>query len=344
MSPTPSSARPIAVYHEHPDWFRPLFAELERRGTPYVRIDAASHAFDPSESEAPYALVVNRASPSAYLRGHAHTTFHTLHWLRHLERLGVPVVNGSHVYGLELSKATQLDLLQSLRLPYPRAIAINNPAQAPAAAAQLRFPVLVKANIGGSGAGIVRYDTPEALAKAVAEGTVDHGVDGVALVQELAPLRDGHITRVETLGGNFLYAINVYPAVGSFDLCPADACQTTGGVELVRGACAVDAPKTGLRVEAAHPPREIIAQVERIAREAQLDIGGIEYLVDDRDGRHYFYDINALSNFVADARNVIGFDPFERLVDYLVARAGDSSIPMATAGAGAAAAAAAGAA
>ena len=46
------------------------------------------------------------------------------------------------------------------------------------------------------------------------------GVDGTALVQESAPLRDGHITRVETLGGKYLYAINVYPAVGSFDLCP----------------------------------------------------------------------------------------------------------------------------
>ena len=63
MSPTPA-ARPIAIYHEHPDWFRPLFAELERRGTPYVRVDAANHAFDPSETEPPYSLVVNRASPS----------------------------------------------------------------------------------------------------------------------------------------------------------------------------------------------------------------------------------------------------------------------------------------
>jgi hypothetical protein len=54
--------RPIAVYHEHPDWFKPLFVELERRGLPYVRLDAASHRFDPSERVSPYSLVVNRAS------------------------------------------------------------------------------------------------------------------------------------------------------------------------------------------------------------------------------------------------------------------------------------------
>ena len=313
--------RPIAVYHEHPDWFRPLFAELDRRGTSYVRVDAASHHWNPSESSSEYALVVNRASPSAYLRGHGASTFHTLHWLRHLERVGVPVVNGSVAYSYELSKANQLDLLRDLGLPFPASIAINAPLQAVEAARSLRYPVLIKANVGGSGAGITRFDSADALTAAVAGGTVELGPDGTALVQEAAPLQDGHITRVETLGGRFLYAINVYPAVGSFDLCPADACQTTSGVDLVRGACAVDAPRSGLRVEAVTPPRHIIEEVERISQAAQIDVGGIEYLVDARDGTHYYYDINALSNFVADAPNVVGFDPWPLFVDYLEERA-----------------------
>ena len=137
-------------------------------------------------------------------------------------------------------------------------------------------------------------------------------IDHVALVQELAPLRDAHITRVEVLDGNFLYAINVYPADNSFNLCPADVCQTTDGQQLSRSACAADAPKNGMRVERFTPPTEIVRQVELIARHVELDVGGIEYLVDARDGEHYFYDINALSNFVADPVNVIGFDPFER--------------------------------
>jgi len=313
--------QPIAVYHEHPDWFKPLFTALEHRGLPYVRLDAAAHRFDPSEDDLPYSLVVNRASPSAYLRGHRQSTFHTLHWLRHLERIGIPVVNGSAVYGLELSKASQLDLLEELGFPYPRARAINDPSIAVEAARGLRYPVLVKANVGGSGAGIVRYESEAALAAAVGRGEVNLGVDGTALVQESAPLRNGHIVRVETLGFKYLYAIKVFPAVGSFDLCPADACQTADGVELVGAACAADAPKTGLKVEGYEPPPEIVRQVEAISRRASLDIGGIEYLVDDRDGKHYFYDINALSNFVAEPQRVLGFDPWERFVDYLAARA-----------------------
>jgi glutathione synthase/RimK-type ligase-like ATP-grasp enzyme len=316
--PLPS---PIAVFHEHPDWFRPLFATLDRREIPYVRIDAASHRYDPSEQQVPYSLVFNRASPSAYLRNHRQTTFHTLQWLRHLERLGTPVVNGADVYALELSKAWQLDVLQELGLPAPRSFVINQPSQAVEAARALRYPILVKANVGGSGAGITSYANEAELSRNADAGLLDFGVDDVALVQERVPLRDGHITRVETLGTRYLYAINVYPAEG-FNLCPADVCQTTDGQELVRGACAVDAPKNGMRVEATTPPAEIIEQVERIAERIKLDVGGIEYFVDDRDGHHYFYDINALSNFVADAPRVIGFDPFDRLVDYLVERAG----------------------
>src|SRR5712671_7993851 len=324
MPATPDG--PIAIYYEHPDWFRPLFAELDRREIPYVRIDASAHSYDPSETDSPYSLVFNRASPSAYLRGHQQVTFHTLSWLRHLERIRVPLVNGPASYQMEISKALQLDVLQQLGLPYPRARVINNAALAPEAARDLRFPVVVKANIGGSGAGITRFDDAESLAGAARAGTIDLGLDRVALVQELAPLRDGHITRVEVLDGKFLYGINVYPAEDSFNLCPADICQTTDGQQLSRTACAVDAQKNGMRVEQFKPDRAVIREVEKIAERVQLDVGGIEYLVDDRDGRHYFYDINALSNFVADARNVIGFDPFERLVDYLVARVANASL------------------
>ncbi len=313
---------PIAVFHEHPDWFRPLFAELRRRGLSHVAVDAAAHGFDPQDpAPPPWRLVFNRASPSAHLRGHGQTIHYTLAYLRHLERRGVPVVNGSAAYSLEISKADQLGLLGSLGLRAPRTRVINHASQASAAASGLRFPVLIKANVGGSGAGINRFDTPEALAAAAAAGTLDLGVDHTALVQEYAPMRGERIVRVEVLGRRFLYAIEVFPPGGSFNLCPADACQTTDGRALSRSACALDAPKTGMRVAAYAPPRAIVDAVEAIAAAAELDVGGVEYLIDDRDGEPSFYDINALSNFVADGVNVVGFDPFVRLVDYLAARA-----------------------
>ena len=316
---------PIAIFHEHPDWFRPLFAELDRRGVSYVRLDAASHHYDPSERTVPYSLVFNRASPSAYLRGHRQSTFYTLQWLRYLDRVGVGVVNGASAYEMDITKALQIEAFESLGLPYPVTRLANSAEAVLESARGLRYPILVKANVGGSGAGIERFENRSVLERAAGDGALDLGVDGVALVQEMAPLRAGHITRVEVLGGRYLYAINVFPAPDSlFNLCPADVCQTTDGRALSRSACALDAPKTGLRVERADPPASIIEEVEQIARHVGLDVGGIEYLIDDRDGRHYFYDVNALSNFVADARRVVGFDPHERLVDYLLSRAAPS--------------------
>jgi len=310
-------SRTLAIYYEHPDWFRPLFAELDRRAFPYVKLDATQHAYDPSENKSPYAVVFNRMSPSAYLRGHGHGIFYTLQYLDHLENLGTRIINGQKAFAIEISKARQLALLDSLDLPYPKARVINHPALAVAASEGLRFPIVVKANIGGSGAGIVRFDSRDELRAAVEAGKVNLGIDQTALVQEFIPARGGYITRVETLGGKYLYGIRVFTTGETFNLCPADICQTTDGVELARVACPVDAPKSGLRVEGFEPPRDVIRSVERIVQAAQIDVGGVEYIVDDRDGSLLYYDINALSNFVADATRVVGFDPHARLVDFL---------------------------
>src|SRR5207245_2269224 len=164
-----------------------------------------------------------------------------------------------------------------------------------------RFPVIVKPNIGGSGAGIRRFETPAQLDQAASAGALDLGIDQTALVQEYIPAAEQRIVRVEVLGGRYLYAIRIYTPGDSFNLCPADVCQTVGGAELARAACPVDAPKNNLRVEGYTPPPEIVDQVECIMRAAHIDVGGVEYMIDARDGRLYFYDINALSNFVDDA-------------------------------------------
>jgi D-ala D-ala ligase C-terminus len=314
--------KPIAIYYEQQHWFKPLFAELDRRGTHYVKVDAVDHAYSIDEHpEHQFSLVVNRMSPSAWNREHGDAIFYTLGFLDHLERRGVRVINGLKAFRTELSKAAQLSMLDGLGLPYPRARVIHRASAALDAAQGLRWPIVVKPNIGGSGAGVKRFDTPETLADAAASNDLSLGLDSTALVQEFIPARDSHIVRVEVLNGKFLYAIKVHITGETFDLCPADICKTTGGVDLNRAACPVDAPKTGISVEGYEPPREVIEDVERIMSHAGIELGGVEYITDDRDGLRLYYDINALSNFVADGPRVIGFDPFVKLVDWLEAEA-----------------------
>ena len=302
----------IAIVYEHQRWFEPLFAELDRRGVAYERVDGASLSFSP-RPDPRHTLVVNRMSPSAGQRGHAHAIFSTGHYLARLEQYRVPTVNGREAFAIDTSKVTQLALLERLGLAAPRTRIVNRAALIPEAAADLRFPILVKPNIGGSGAGIRRFDAPAEIVAALEDGGVDLGLDHTGLVQELRRPRGGHIVRVEVLDGELLYAIRVFPdATAGFNLCPADICRADSP-----GAAA---GATTLRIEPHEVPPEVARDVLRIAEAAHLDVGGIEYLVDDDDGRVSFYDVNALSNFVSDAERIVGFDPWPTFADYLESR------------------------
>jgi biotin carboxylase len=305
----------IGIYYEHPEWFVKLFAELEKRGVDYAKIDAAKHFYSPDEPT-DFAVLFNRMSASAYLRGNGNAIFYTQYYLEHLEKKGVRVINGAESYAIETSKALQLAMLESLGINYPKTRIINEAAQAISAAKGLNFPIVFKPNIGGRGAGIVKFETLAELKNAVENEQIDLGIDSTALVQEFAEKRGAHINRVETLGGKYLYAIKIYPEE-SFNLCPAEVCLIENQPLALGEMCIADAPKTGLRIEKFEPSTEIIETVERIVQAAKIDVGGVEYLVDDATGDELFYDINALSNFVADAVNLIGFDPHENLVEFL---------------------------
>lgn len=287
----------LAILYEHPEWFRPLFAALDRRGVAYAAIRLSDHSFDPASTDIPAPVILSRVAMSSFLREAEHGIFYAEALLAHWARHGARVLNGAETIAVDSSKARQLSLIAGLGLAIPETRVVHRREDLAAAAEGMSFPLLVKANVGGSGAGIVRCDRREELEN----GPLPESVDKVLLLQDYVPARGGTIVRMETLGGHFLYAIEI-DGGGAFDLCPADAC--------VAG---------GMRMSAVTPPPELVGAAERIARAAGLDVGGVEYLIDDRDGVARFYDINALSNFVADPLDVLGWDPHEKLVDYLEA-------------------------
>lgn len=291
----------LAILYEHPAWFAPLFAALERAGIDFLPIAVGDHRFDPAGSPPPAKVIFNRVSMSSFLREPEHPLFYTIALLDHWREQGATVLNGPEVMGIDSSKARQLSLLHRLGLAAPRTRVVHRAADLAGAAEAIGYPLLVKANIGGSGAGIMRFDSAGELAAVVAAGDAPRSVDQVLLVQEAVPARGGINWRIETLGGRFLYALEVAGA-GQFDLCPADACLDD------------DTPVT---MKAFMPPAEIVDAAERVAEAVGMDVGGVEVMVDDRDGIARFYDINALSNFVARPVEVLGFDPHDRLVDWL---------------------------
>jgi len=306
----------IGILYEHPVWFEPMFDELDRRGVPYARVDANRLSYDPGETTPAFDVVVNRMSPSAWLRDNQSSLFAVPDYLAYLEDNGVRVINGSRSFAFEVSKARQLGLLARLGVRHPRAMVITHPADAVAAAEGMQYPVLVKPNVGGSGAGIESFADAGELKSAAGDGRLEFGPDSTALIQEHLPAAGDAVYRMEFLDGELLYAIRLLLVPGSFNLCPADYCDLPGIADGVSGR--------GLAIEAHTPPDDVIRDGARLLAAAGADVGGVEYLVNARDGEPYFYDINALSNFVAEAEEVVGFDPFVDLVDFIVGQTGRS--------------------
>jgi len=148
-----SQAPEIIVLHEHPEWQKPLFAALERRGIPFAPFDLTRAAF--SNTDAPAArLYFNQASPSAYVRGNTRAVPLALAYMRSLERRGKRVLNGADVFALELSKSAQATLLHTMGIDTPRSITFNDVSALRVYADDMRWPAILKPDQGGSGARI----------------------------------------------------------------------------------------------------------------------------------------------------------------------------------------------
>ncbi len=305
----------LVVLYEHPEWQKPLFYALERRGVKFCPCDLKSAAFcDLDSPEAP--LYFNQASPSAYLRGNDRAVPFALAFMRLRESQGVRVLNGSAVFALELSKSTQAGLLRKLGVPSPKTIVFNSLAGVRSRAHELPWPALLKPDQGGSGARIELVESIDHLASILTEQPEIWLPDNLLLLQEYVPCDPGRgIVRMEFLGGKLLYAMRVVTH-GRFNLCPSPVCNPEDSDE--GGACEV--PQAAPPVEFyPYPevPMEAVEMGQRIVAAAGLAVGGIEYL-DGLDGRRIFYDINANSNLRPSIANAFGFDPFDRVVDFLV--------------------------
>jgi glutathione synthase/RimK-type ligase-like ATP-grasp enzyme len=306
----------LVILFEHPEWQKPLFSALERRGVRFAKLDLKRGAFDPdSAPDAP--LYFNQASPSAYVRGNTRAVPLALSLMRSLELGGARVLNGSRAFLLELSKSTQAALMQRLGIAHPRTVAFND---VDAALAQWgdRWPALLKPEQGGSGARMYLLHSADELVRLLRDRPDLWLPDNLLTLQEYFEVDPSQgIVRMEFLGGELLYGMRVI-SHGAFNLCPSETCNPEGG----ESQCDLPAVTPVKPVEF-HPYRNVpttaVEAGKRLVEAGGLDVGGIEYL-EATDGRLVFYDINANSNLRAPIGQAFGFDPFERVVDFLVAR------------------------
>src|SRR5437867_4312928 len=198
----------LVVLFEHPEWQKPLFSALARRGIRFARFDLKHAAFDPDRvPQAP--LYFNQASPSAYVRGNTRAVPFTLSLMLALELGGARVLNGSRAFSLEISKSAQAALMLSLGVAHPRTLAFND-VDAALAHWGDHWPALLKPEQGGSGARMYLLHSADELVRLLRERPELWFPDNLLTLQEYFEVDPAQgIVRMEFLGGDLLYAMRV---------------------------------------------------------------------------------------------------------------------------------------
>jgi hypothetical protein len=275
----------IHILFENAEWTAPLEAELDQRQLPYRLWDLSEGQFDLSATP-PDGVFYSRMSASAHSRGHRFSPEYADGVIQWLEGHGRRVINGSRAIRLELSKVAQYAALQAAGIATPRTCPALGRAAAISAARSFAGPFICKHNRGGKGLGVHLHDDVDALAAWLDGPDYEAPVDGLLLIQEYIQAPEPVVTRVEFVGGEFLYAVRVDTRDG-FQLCPAEACAVDPG----------QGPMFRIEEDFSSP---LIVSYRQFLRANRIQVAGIEFIVDGA-GRALTYDINTNTNYNPEA-------------------------------------------
>ena len=300
----------VHILYENPDWLPPVVAALEAEGFRPVPFELRDRAIDPA-AEPPAGLWWNRMSPSAHTRGHGESVALMREALAWLDHWGRRVINGSRTFGFEVSKFGQDMVLRRHGILTPRTVLAVGREAILRAAKTFEGQYLIKHNQGGKGLGIALFEDVDTLAAHLDSGLFEPDPNGQVVLQSYIRPKEPHITRVELVGGRFLFAMESSTLDG-FELCPSDVCQAERKKPDV---CPADGSATFSRasIEADDP---LVRQYEALCRAEGIDLAGIEF-VEDVEGRRFTYDINCNTNYNAALGREIGVDAMREVARYL---------------------------
>jgi hypothetical protein len=304
----------VHVIHENDAWVEPLRTALRELDVPFTEWFVDDGSLDLA-AEPPQGVFYNRMSASSHTRDHRYApelTAGILAWLESHERR---VVNNGRALQLEISKIAQYEALRRFGIRTPRTIAAVGRDALVVAARQFSGRFITKHNRAGKGLGVKLFDSVAALEAHVHSDAFEPSVDGITLIQQYIAAPQPFITRVEFVGGKFLYAVRVDTSLG-FELCPADVCQV-GDAFCPVGESATASTSATPRFEIlegfAHP---IIDRYTRFIAANGIGIAGIEFIT-DREGELWTYDVNTNTNYNPDAEKAAGKFGMRAIACYL---------------------------
>jgi len=282
----------IFIIHENSDWLPPFAEALHAEGVEWEEWPLIEGALN-LDAPPPAGIFYSRMSASSHTRGHTASKDYTRSVLSWLESHGRTVVNGRRVVEMEMSKIDQHTALRAAGFEVPATIAVFGRHDLKDQARSMKLPFITKHNQGGKGLGVRRFDDFKSFDEYVDGPDYEHPVDEITLLQEYLHPAGGFITRVEIIGGEFLYALTADTSAG-FQLCPADECADPGtSLELC--------PVSSLPTESLFHWREgfedpIINRYLDFCQSWGIGIAGFEF-IETEDGRLVTYDINTNTNY-----------------------------------------------
>ena len=309
----------IYVIHENDAWVEPLRAAFQEQGLPFEEWFLSEGVVDLSEAP-PEGVFYNRMSASSHTRDHRYAAELTGGVLDWLESHGGRVINDSRALRLEISKVHQYETLKRYGIRTPRTIAAVGKQHIVEAARRMTGPFITKHNRAGKGLGVKLFQSVTALEAHVNSDAFENSVDGITLIQEYIRAPQPFITRVEFVGGEFLYAVRVDTSLG-FELCPADVCQVgdafcpVGEQPSVAEQAAPASPAPRFRiVDDFKSP--LIEKYKRFLAENGIGVAGIEFIENER-GEVFTYDVNTNTKYNPQAEAEAGLYGMRAIATYL---------------------------
>ena len=307
---TSSSLPNIYVLYENPDWIPPLQEGLEKEGFSVCLIHVNDGRIDPSKT--PYkGIWINRISASSHTRDHIHTVEMSRQLLFWLESQGRRVINGLHTFELEMSKFRQDLILRRHGIKTPQTVLAIGKDNLLKTAVSFDGPFITKHDQGGKGLGIKLFQDFDEFENYISKKEFDSGPGNRMILQEYISAPEPFITRVEIVGGQFLFAMRSSTLQG-FELCPSDICNPTSTNQ--NGTCPAGNGTFNPSPITAKDP--LIQQYIQLCQKEGLEIAGIEF-VEDANGSRYTYDINCTTNYNQVLGSQLGIDGMREVARYI---------------------------
>lgn len=287
------------IIHENEEWLIPLRKALEKFDVQYEEwlLDDMTINIDQSP---PNGIFFSRMSASNYTRNHLHSNQSSNIILTWLENHNRRVINGTNVLKIEFSKVLQQLILKQSGFKTPKTIVAVGINKIKEAASNLNvYPMIIKPNQGGKGFGVKLINTINELDEMLEDNLINSSKDDTWLLQEKISTNEEFITRMEFIGGNFIYSLKVF-SKNSFELCPADACE----VDLDQ-FCPVDEINDINNSQPSFfidddPDKNLAKQLTIFLKKHQIEVAGVEF-IRNKDGVPIFYDINTNTNYNLNA-------------------------------------------